>query len=70
IAVGLGLAIGIVGAYAASGVLRRFTFQLSPTDPRVYVAVAATLGTLAIIAAWIPSRRAATVDPVVVLRDT
>ncbi len=70
IAVGLGLTIGLAGAYAASGVLQRFTFQLSPTDPRVYAAAAAALGTLAIIAAWIPSRRAARVDPVAVLRDT
>ncbi len=69
IAVGLGLTIGLVGAYTTSGLLRRFTFQLSPTDPRVYIAVAATLGTLAIIAAWIPSRRAARVDPVAVLRN-
>jgi putative ABC transport system permease protein len=70
IAVGLGLTTGIVGAYAASGVLRRFTFQLSPTDPRIYAAAAAALGTVAIIAAWIPSRRAARVDPVGVLRDS
>jgi ABC-type antimicrobial peptide transport system permease subunit len=69
IAAGLGLTIGIVGAYAASGVLRRFTFQLSPTDPRIYAIAAAALGTVAIVAAWIPSRRAARVDPVGVLKD-
>jgi putative ABC transport system permease protein len=70
VAVGLGLTIGLVGAYAASGVLRRFTFQLSPTDPRIYAGAAAVLGTVAIVAAWIPSRRAAAVDPVGVLRDS
>jgi putative ABC transport system permease protein len=69
IAAGLGLTIGIVGAYAASDVLRRFTFQLSPTDPRIYAIAAAALGTVAIVAAWIPSRRAARVDPVGVLKD-
>jgi ABC-type antimicrobial peptide transport system permease subunit len=67
--VGLGLTIGIAGAYVASDVLRRFTFRLSPTDPRIYAAAAAALGTVAIIAAWIPSRRAARVDPVGVLKD-
>jgi len=70
VAVGLGLTIGLVGAYAASGVLQRFTFQLSSTDPRVYAAAAAVLGAVAIVAAWIPSRRAAAVDPVGVLRDS
>jgi putative ABC transport system permease protein len=70
IAVGLGLTMGIVGAYTASGVLRRFTFQLSPTDPRIYAAAAIALGAVALIAAWIPSRRAARVDPVGVLRDS
>jgi len=70
IATGLGLATGLVGAYATSGVLRRFTFQLSPTDPGIYAGAAAVLGTVAIIAAWIPSRRAARVDPAGTLRDT
>jgi putative ABC transport system permease protein len=69
-AVGLGLTIGLVGADAASGVLRRFMFQLSPTDPRIYAGAAAVLGAIAIIAAWIPSHRAAAVDPVGVLRQT
>ena len=70
VAISLGLGAGVLGAVAASDALRHLLFGLSPTDPRVYVGVVLVLGTVAIGSAWIPSRRAAHVDPVGVLRDT
>jgi putative ABC transport system permease protein len=70
VAIGLGLGVGVLGAYAASDALRHLLFGLSPTDPRAYVGVVLVLGTVALAAAWIPSRRAAQVDPVGVLRES
>ena len=69
LAIGVGLAAGLAGAYEISGVMRHFLFNLSPTDPRIYAGAAATLGVMALLAAWIPSRRAAEVEPVEVLRE-
>jgi len=70
LAIGVGLTAGLAGAYEISNLLRHFLFNLSATDVRVYIGVAATLGAIALLAAWIPSRRAARVEPVEVLRDT
>ncbi|HTK28439.1 MAG TPA: FtsX-like permease family protein, partial [Vicinamibacterales bacterium] len=69
LAIGLGLAAGLAGAFLVSGTLRHLLFELSPTDPRIYAGTAIVLGLIALTAAWIPSRRAARVDPVHVLRD-
>jgi ABC-type antimicrobial peptide transport system permease subunit len=64
LAISVGLAIGLAGASLSANALRSLVFGLSATDPRVYVGVAGVLGTVALVAAWIPSRRAARVDPV------
>ena len=67
--IGLGLALGLAGALLISGTLRHLLFELSPTDPRIYATAAAVLGLVALAAAWLPSRRAARIDPVRALRD-
>jgi putative ABC transport system permease protein len=69
LSVSLGLAAGVAGAALLSGLLRHMVFGLSATDPRIYAGATATLGLVALVAAWIPSRRAARVDPVSVLRN-
>jgi predicted lysophospholipase L1 biosynthesis ABC-type transport system permease subunit len=69
LAVAPGIAIGVGAAYLSSSVLRSLVFQVSPTSPAVYAWVATGLGAVAIIAAWIPARRAARVDPMRALRD-
>ncbi len=66
--VAAGLAIGLVGAYLLSGLVRSFLFQVTPEDPSVYVSTAAILAAVGLVAAWIPSRRAAHVDPLIALR--
>ena len=65
----VGLAIGTGAAYLSTNVIKSFLFETSPTDPLTLGLVAATLGVVGCAAAWIPSRRAARVDPVETLRS-
>jgi putative ABC transport system permease protein len=64
----LGLAAGLGVAYYATRVVESFLFQTTPHDPATFAAVAVLMGTAALVAAWIPARRAALVDPVTTLR--
>ena len=63
-----GLVAGLAGTYYATTVIRSFLFQTAPHDPATLVTVVALLGTAACLAAWLPARRAASIDPVVALR--
>ena len=56
------------GAWMLSALVSGFLFQIQPHDPRVYLAVAATLVATGVVAAFVPARRAARVDPLVALR--
>jgi ABC-type antimicrobial peptide transport system permease subunit len=64
----LGVVLGLVGAIVSMRVLRSLLFEVSPTDPLTLGAVGALLIATATAAAYIPARRAATVDPMVALR--
>jgi putative ABC transport system permease protein len=66
--VGMGIALGTAGALAVTGVLEKFLFEVKPTDPATFIAVAAMLVAVAVLAALLPARRAAKVDPLVSLR--
>jgi len=66
--VALGLVAGLAGTYYATRIIRSFLFQTDPHDPATLVMVVALLGTAACLAAWLPARRAASIDPVVALR--
>jgi putative ABC transport system permease protein len=66
--VALGITIGLAGAIAATRVIASFLFETAPTDTVTFIAVAMALGATALLAAWIPARRAAHVDPVRALR--
>jgi predicted permease len=63
-----GVAVGLLGAWALSGVLRQLLFDTSPTDPVTLLAVTLLLAAVAAVACWLPARRAAKVDPVIALR--
>jgi ABC-type antimicrobial peptide transport system permease subunit len=63
-----GLAAGLVGTYYATRLIRSFLFETTPHDPATFVAVVALLGLAASLAAWLPARRAASVDPISALR--
>ncbi len=64
----LGVGIGIAGSLALTGLVKSLLFEVTPTDPITFVAVALVLIASAAIASYIPARRAAAVDPIVALR--
>jgi predicted permease len=66
---GIGVAVGLVGAWGVSRVLTSLLYGVSPTDPLTYLGTASTLALVALMASWIPARRAALVDPVEALRS-
>ena len=65
--VGIGLALGLAGAVAATRLLASVLFQVKPDDLLTYAAVALLLGGVTLAASYIPARRAANVNPVVAL---
>jgi len=65
----IGLAAGIVLAAGAGRLLRSQIFGVSPLDPVTFVGAVLLLGAVALLAAWLPARRAARVDPIVALQS-
>jgi predicted permease len=63
-----GVLLGTAGALAVTRVLARFLFEVRPTDPATFAAVAALLGCVALFAGLVPARRASRVDPAEALR--
>jgi putative ABC transport system permease protein len=63
-----GLALGLAGSFASTRLLETFLFDVHWTDPLTYTAVALLLVGVAVLATYIPSRRAALVDPITALR--
>ncbi len=59
----LGIAMGLVAAFALTRTLASFLYDVSPTDPTTAVAVAAVLLVVTALAAFMPARRAASIDP-------
>jgi predicted permease len=67
--VAIGIAIGVVLAFAVSRWLAGLVYGVSVTDPGIYAALAGLLIAVAVVASWIPARRAAGIDPVTALRS-
>ncbi len=65
---GAGLALGLGGALYLTRFLRSLLFDVTVADPLAYVAVSLLLLLVALLAGWLPARRAAKVDPVIALR--
>ncbi len=65
---GAGIAIGLVGAWGATRVMRALLYDTSPTDPLTFAAVVPLLGAAALLACWMPARRAMRADPIAALR--
>ncbi|MDB4874810.1 MAG: permease [Gemmatimonadetes bacterium] len=64
----VGVAVGLAGALALSRVMQSLVFQVSPTDPHVLVGAAVFMALVAAAAAYLPARRATSVDPREVLQ--
>jgi ABC-type antimicrobial peptide transport system permease subunit len=64
-----GVIVGLAGAMPTSRVLEGMLFEIAPNDPRTLGISAIVLLTASLLAAWIPARRAAAVDPLIVLRS-
>jgi putative ABC transport system permease protein len=63
-----GIAIGIGGAIGLTRLMKSLLFEVKPTDPTTIAVIALLLGAVALLACWIPARRATKVDPMIALR--
>ena len=66
---GMGVVGGLVGALLVTPLIRTLLFNVTPTDPLSFVGIAMFLTLVAILASYIPARRAMAVDPIVALRN-
>jgi predicted permease len=66
---GLGLALGLLAAVAGTRLLTSMLFHVQPNDPVVYLAVAVLLGMVALVASYVPARRASEIDPLTAIRQ-
>lgn len=64
-----GIALGLAAAFGLTRVLASFLFGIGPTDPATFIAVPAVLVLVAMLASYLPARRAASVDPISALRN-
>jgi ABC-type antimicrobial peptide transport system permease subunit len=63
-----GTAFGLIGAIAATRVLATSLYEVTPTDPHTYAAITILLAAVAMLAGYIPARRASAVNPSITLK--
>lgn len=68
ITVVIGIAIGLAGSFLLTRTMRSMLFEISPNDPLTMVGIALLLTLVALVASYIPARRATRVDPMIALR--
>src|SRR5205823_3075143 len=64
----VGLVLGGFAALASARALSTLLYEVAPTDPVTFIGIAALLFTVAVLASWLPARRAARLDVIVALR--
>jgi ABC-type antimicrobial peptide transport system permease subunit len=65
----IGILIGAAAAALATRALSGMLFGVRPTDPAVFASVASLLALIALLATWLPARRASRIDPLEALRQ-
>jgi ABC-type antimicrobial peptide transport system permease subunit len=65
---GIGIALGLFAAMFLTRLLQSLLYGIGVTDPLTFVCVALLLALVALLASWIPARRATKVDPMIALR--
>jgi putative ABC transport system permease protein len=66
--VGIGMALGLIVSLALTQTISRFLWGVTPTDPLTFVLVLAAMALVAILACYLPARRALRIDPIIALR--
>jgi ABC-type antimicrobial peptide transport system permease subunit len=66
---GAGLALGLTLAAAGTRAMKTMLYGVDAIDPATFGEVSALLCVIAVLACWVPARRASRVDPIVVLRE-
>lgn len=66
---GVGVVLGLVGAFGITRVIRSVLYNVTPNDPLSFGGVALFLAAIGVLASYLPARRATTVDPIVALRN-
>ena len=66
--VAVGIVLGLIAAFWLTRLLRHQLFQVSPTEPRVFIAVVLILSAIALLACFLPARRATRINPMEALR--
>jgi predicted permease len=65
----IGLVLGVVGAFFATGIMRGLLFGVAPHDPTTFIGVAIMMAAIGLVACWLPALRAARIDPAITMRS-
>jgi ABC-type antimicrobial peptide transport system permease subunit len=65
----VGVVLGLIGAWWLTGLTQKLLFEVTPRDPITFVVTATALSAAALLASWLPARRAGRIDPISVLRQ-
>jgi predicted permease len=64
----IGIAVGVIASFAVARLIASLLFQTAPTDPLTFAGMVVLLGGVALLAGYLPARRASKIDPMVALR--